>query len=425
MVFHGDDGLDELTTTTTSTVHELVGTAVRTYRIDPTEFGIDFADAGALMGGDAAANADHVRSVLAGDKGAHRDIAVLNTGAALVVAGIAADIEGGVEAARAAIDDGKAAAALGGAGRDQHEGQSVGDRGRGFLMAPVLQCPDCSTKHPLDVASSASAFRCEGCGRTLKVPAQFRRRGHAAPRPPRDRRGTNGSAQHSDATVGAGASWCGAILDSAGTVVCRGPAGLCHRVRFRSRVRDAVFATASGRVPRRGLGPLLARRPLAALRRAGDRLDRALLRALHLTLARPARNPAARRPEGRLTGARAGRGRRRGVRRSRRAAAGERGRARGAVGCRPAGPCARVRARCGPRACRTRAAVVAALRRRPRAQCVRPHEGGAAGAGALGGSARGTERPERVVVADAQGVDDGQARDAEIRVPPPRAASGG
>jgi anthranilate phosphoribosyltransferase len=112
MVFHGDDGLDELTTTTTSTVHELVGTAIRTYRIDPTEFGIDLADAGALTGGDAAANADHVRSVLAGDKGAHRDIAVLNTGAALVVAGIAADIESGVEAARAAIDDGNAAAAL-------------------------------------------------------------------------------------------------------------------------------------------------------------------------------------------------------------------------------------------------------------------------------------------------------------------------
>ena len=41
-------------------------------------------------------------------------------------------------------------------------------------MAPVLQCPDCNTKHPLDVASDAAAFRCRGCGRVLKVPEQFR-----------------------------------------------------------------------------------------------------------------------------------------------------------------------------------------------------------------------------------------------------------
>jgi hypothetical protein len=47
-------------------------------------------------------------------------------------------------------------------------------------MAPVLQCPDCGTKHPIDVASDAAAFRCSGCGRTLKVPEQFR----AAPPPP-------------------------------------------------------------------------------------------------------------------------------------------------------------------------------------------------------------------------------------------------
>jgi hypothetical protein len=41
-------------------------------------------------------------------------------------------------------------------------------------MAPVLQCPDCGTKHPIDLASSAAAFRCNGCGRTLKVPAAYR-----------------------------------------------------------------------------------------------------------------------------------------------------------------------------------------------------------------------------------------------------------
>lgn len=47
-------------------------------------------------------------------------------------------------------------------------------------MAPVLQCPDCGTKHPIDVASDAAAFRCSGCGRTLKVPEQFRAAAPAA-----------------------------------------------------------------------------------------------------------------------------------------------------------------------------------------------------------------------------------------------------
>jgi hypothetical protein len=41
-------------------------------------------------------------------------------------------------------------------------------------MAPVLQCPDCGTKHPIDLATNAAAFRCNGCGRTLKVPAGYR-----------------------------------------------------------------------------------------------------------------------------------------------------------------------------------------------------------------------------------------------------------
>lgn len=47
-------------------------------------------------------------------------------------------------------------------------------------MAPVLQCPDCGTKHPLGIAGGAAAFRCSGCGRVLKVPERFRA---AAPGP--------------------------------------------------------------------------------------------------------------------------------------------------------------------------------------------------------------------------------------------------
>ncbi len=107
-VVHGDDGMDELTLTTTSTIHELVdGELVRT-TVDPTQFGLTLVDADALRGGDAAANAAIVRSVLDGKAGAARDIAALNAGAALVIADIANDLRQGVDQARDAIDSGAA-----------------------------------------------------------------------------------------------------------------------------------------------------------------------------------------------------------------------------------------------------------------------------------------------------------------------------
>ncbi len=112
MVFHGDDGLDELTTTTTSTVHDLVDGEIRTFTLDPLDFGIDRVDAASLAGGDARQNATSVNAVLAGEKGPHRDIAVLNAAAALVVADVAPDLGAGVEIAAAAIDDGRAGRAL-------------------------------------------------------------------------------------------------------------------------------------------------------------------------------------------------------------------------------------------------------------------------------------------------------------------------
>jgi anthranilate phosphoribosyltransferase len=76
------------------------------------DFGISRADAAALAGGDAATNAVAVESVLAGDKGAPRDIALLNAAAALVVAGAAPDLAAGVEVAADAIASGRARAAL-------------------------------------------------------------------------------------------------------------------------------------------------------------------------------------------------------------------------------------------------------------------------------------------------------------------------
>jgi anthranilate phosphoribosyltransferase len=112
LVVYGHDGLDELTTTTTSTVIELHGGAVRTYVVDPTELGLTTVSREALRGGDAAANADAARRVLDGETGPHRDVVLLNAAAGVVAAGMADDLPDGLDAARAALDDGRAVAVL-------------------------------------------------------------------------------------------------------------------------------------------------------------------------------------------------------------------------------------------------------------------------------------------------------------------------
>jgi anthranilate phosphoribosyltransferase len=112
LVVHGDDGLDELTVSTTSTVVELRDGEVRDYPVDPKELGIAPAPTEALVGGDAATNAELARRVLAGDAGPHRDVVCLNAAAGLLVASMVDDLADGLQAARAAIDGGGAAAAL-------------------------------------------------------------------------------------------------------------------------------------------------------------------------------------------------------------------------------------------------------------------------------------------------------------------------
>ena len=111
-VFYGDDGLDELTTTATSTVYELRDGSVRRFTIDPVDLGIARAEKRDLAGGDSNTNADAVRAVLDGKPGAVRDIALLNAAAALVVAGRADDLAAALELARAAVDSGAAAGVL-------------------------------------------------------------------------------------------------------------------------------------------------------------------------------------------------------------------------------------------------------------------------------------------------------------------------
>jgi len=110
-VVHGN-GLDELTTTGVSTVIELRGGEVRTFSVDPATLGLAPATPDDLVGGEPPENAAAARRVLAGERGHHRDIVVLNAGAALVVAGVAPGLPEGVELAATSIDSGAAARAL-------------------------------------------------------------------------------------------------------------------------------------------------------------------------------------------------------------------------------------------------------------------------------------------------------------------------
>ncbi|OJZ68586.1 anthranilate phosphoribosyltransferase [Mycolicibacterium diernhoferi] len=115
LVVHGDDGLDELTTTTTSTIWRVQAGTVERLTLDPAAFGFRRADLSELVGGDAEANAASVRAVLGGAKGPVRDAVVLNAAGAMVAyAGLSGDAkwvpawESGLARAADAIDSGAA-----------------------------------------------------------------------------------------------------------------------------------------------------------------------------------------------------------------------------------------------------------------------------------------------------------------------------
>jgi anthranilate phosphoribosyltransferase len=111
-VVHGHDGMDEITTTTTTRVSELSNGQVRTYEFDALDFIDAYVDGKALVGGDPATNAAITRKVLSGDKGPCRDIACLNAAAAIVAGGKAKDIREGWKLANESLDSGKAMKAL-------------------------------------------------------------------------------------------------------------------------------------------------------------------------------------------------------------------------------------------------------------------------------------------------------------------------
>ena len=112
LVVYGHDGLDELSTVTTSTVLELRDGDVRTYDVDPASLGLKPAALEDIQGGDPPRNADLARRVLDGESGPNRDFVLLNAAAGLVAAGVADHLAQGLEAAAASVDEGKAAAVL-------------------------------------------------------------------------------------------------------------------------------------------------------------------------------------------------------------------------------------------------------------------------------------------------------------------------
>jgi len=111
-VVHGSDGLDEMTTTGVSHVAALEDGKVSMLTIAPQDVGLEHASLSALKGGIPDDNADAIRRLLGGARGAFRDIVLLNAGAALVVADKAHDLKEGIARAAQAIDSGAAANVL-------------------------------------------------------------------------------------------------------------------------------------------------------------------------------------------------------------------------------------------------------------------------------------------------------------------------
>ena len=112
LVVHGVDGLDEITITGVTRIAEARSGSVRSYEVEPEEFGMKRSSLQEISGGDARENAEIIRAVLAGEKSARRDVVVLNAAAALVAAAKADHMHGAIPIVAASIDSGAAAKKL-------------------------------------------------------------------------------------------------------------------------------------------------------------------------------------------------------------------------------------------------------------------------------------------------------------------------
>jgi len=109
MVFHGHDGLDEISTTATTKISQMQnGGDVNTYEFDATELGMNRVSLNDLQGREPKENAEMIRAILRGEKGPKRDIVLLNAAAGIIVDGKANNLKEGLERASEAVDSGAA-----------------------------------------------------------------------------------------------------------------------------------------------------------------------------------------------------------------------------------------------------------------------------------------------------------------------------
>jgi len=112
LVVSSEDGLDEISTSGRTRIIEVNGEVIESYSVTPDDLGVTSANGDGFAGGDPDHNAAVTRAVLGGEDRPERDLALVNAGATLYAAGNAATLAEGVDAARAAVDDGRAAATL-------------------------------------------------------------------------------------------------------------------------------------------------------------------------------------------------------------------------------------------------------------------------------------------------------------------------
>ncbi len=108
MVVHGKDGLDEITTTTTTNVAELIDGKIKTYTLDPADYGINYCNINDIKGNSPKHNAEIIKDILNGKKNPKRDIVVLNTAATFYISQFSESIKDGIAKAEKVIDSGKA-----------------------------------------------------------------------------------------------------------------------------------------------------------------------------------------------------------------------------------------------------------------------------------------------------------------------------
>jgi anthranilate phosphoribosyltransferase len=108
VVVHGQDGLDEISVSAPTYIHEARDGDVRSYTIEPEQFGIQRWTTDAVRGGTVEANVRLARVVLDGQRGPSRDVVLLNAGAALYMAGLTDSIQDGVRLAADELDSGRA-----------------------------------------------------------------------------------------------------------------------------------------------------------------------------------------------------------------------------------------------------------------------------------------------------------------------------